>query len=61
MYNLIVVDDEPLILESLYKMVERERGGKFYVHKASSAKERSEERRVGKECRSRCQRGLGNL
>lgn len=39
MYNLIVVDDEPLILESLYKMVERERGGKFYVHKASSAKE----------------------
>ncbi len=37
MYNLLIVDDEPLILEGLYKMVVRQFQGKFIVYQADSA------------------------
>ncbi len=37
MYNLLVVDDEPFILESLGRMLEKECQEKFFVYKAASA------------------------
>lgn len=37
MYNLLVVDDEPFILESLGCMLEKECQERFFVYKASSA------------------------
>lgn len=37
MYNLLIVDDEPLILESLYQLLLRKRGDRFWVYKAESA------------------------
>lgn len=37
MYNLLVVDDEPLILESLEYMLKKECGKHFIIYKASSA------------------------
>ena len=37
MYNLLIVDDEPLILESLYHMLVKKYGDKFLVYQAPSA------------------------
>lgn len=37
MYNLLVVDDEPLILDSLEYMLKKECGKHFVIYKASSA------------------------
>lgn len=37
MYNLLIVDDEPLILESLYQMISKKRDRQFVVFKAGSA------------------------
>ena len=39
MYNLLIVDDEPLILESLYQMISKKRDRQFMVFKAGSALE----------------------
>lgn len=39
MYNLLIVDDEPLILESLYQMISKKRDRQFVVFKAGSALE----------------------
>ncbi|WP_230398102.1 response regulator transcription factor [Novisyntrophococcus fermenticellae] len=39
MYNLLIVDDEPIILESLYRMVLKQRGELLYVFHAGSAEE----------------------
>ncbi len=33
MYNLLIVDDEPLILESLYQMISKKRDRQFVVFK----------------------------
>lgn len=39
MYNLLIVDDEPLILQSLYQMISKKRDQQFMVFKAGSALE----------------------
>lgn len=39
MYNLLIVDDEPLILEGLYQMVSEQFADKFLVYQANSAQE----------------------
>lgn len=35
MYNLLIVDDEPLILQSLYQMISKKRDQQFMVFKAA--------------------------
>lgn len=42
-YNLLIVDDEPLILESLYHMLVKRYGRKFLVYQAASADEALEQ------------------
>ena len=39
MYNLLVVDDEPLILESLCQMLQKNRKDQFFIFKAQNAQE----------------------
>ena len=39
MYNLLIVDDEPLILQSLYQMISKKRDQQFMVFNAGSALE----------------------
>lgn len=39
MYNLLIVDDEPLILEGLYQMISEQFADRFLVYQANSAKE----------------------
>ena len=42
-YNLLIVDDEPLILESLYHMLVKRYGRKFLIYQAASADEALEQ------------------
>lgn len=42
-YNLLLVDDEPLILESLYHMLVKRYGRKFLIYQAASADEALEQ------------------
>ena len=53
--NCIIVDDEPLAREAMKLLIEEaeclQLVGSF--NSAATASDRSEERRVGKECRSR--------
>lgn len=39
MYHMLVIDDEPLILESLCQMILKKRKNQFYLFKATNAKE----------------------
>ena len=36
MYNLLIIDDEPLILESLYQMVLKKKKEQLYLFKATN-------------------------
>ena len=37
MYNLLIVDDEPLILEGLCRMIERAYGNRFLIYQSDCA------------------------
>ena len=39
MYNLLIIDDEPLILESLYQMVLKKKKEQLYLFKATNGPE----------------------
>ena len=39
MYNLLIIDDEPLILESLYQMILKKKKEKLYLFKATNGAE----------------------